>query len=375
MTDEAPRTYKSWLKGEVKSIQREYTQPVPLLADDGTLLAAGWARHMLFDYESKNVRPHSRFKEWEFYQVSNGRFTVQVNLAKIAVGGFVSAVLIDLKNPNTKNTPGAGVIVNSTAFFIGSKKYVMPVKGDVPNNIKYSVNGIGKADFEFDTQKNRRTLYFKSEAKGKPVECSFEMDIPDELENITTVLPFEGKKSSFFMTMKQNCMPCSGSLRWGEEVYSFSKNDSFCCLDWGRVNAPHRLVWYWGNGSTRLTDSEGRQHIFGFEITWGIGDESFATETCLFLDGKVHKLGAVDVEVFPKPDKYMQPWHFLSEDGRFNMTMSPFYDQHSDMNALVLRMHCHQLHGLWNGTVVLDDGATLEIKDMYAFCEYVENRW
>ena len=23
----------------------------------------------------------------------------------------------------------------------------------------------------------------------------------------------------------------------------------------------------------------------------------------------------------------------------------------------------------------LDDGTVLEIKDMYAFCEYVENRW
>ena len=27
------------------------------------------------------------------------------------------------------------------------------------------------------------------------------------------------------------------------------------------------------------------------------------------------------------------------------------------------------------GTVTLDDGKKIEIKDMYAFCEYVENRW
>ena len=26
-------------------------------------------------------------------------------------------------------------------------------------------------------------------------------------------------------------------------------------------------------------------------------------------------------------------------------------------------------------TVILDDGTKLEIKDMFAFCEYVENRW
>ena len=40
-----------------------------------------------------------------------------------------------------------------------------------------------------------------------------------------------------------------------------------------------------------------------------------------------------------------------------------------------MRMHSHQVHGLWSGTVTLDDGDTVEIRDFYAFCEYVENRW
>ena len=55
--------------------------------------------------------------------------------------------------------------------------------------------------------------------------------------------------------------------------------------------------------------------------------------------------------------------------------LKPFFDHHSDLNILVMRMHSHQVHGLWSGTVTLDDGSVLEIKDMYAFCEYVENRW
>ena len=40
-----------------------------------------------------------------------------------------------------------------------------------------------------------------------------------------------------------------------------------------------------------------------------------------------------------------------------------------------MRMNSHQVHGKWNGTMTLDDSTKLEIKDMYAFCEYVENRW
>ena len=170
-------------------------------------------------------------------------------------------------------------------------------------------------------------------------------------------------------------MPCEGFLQKGSERWEFQKPDSFCVLDWGRVCTPYSLVWYWGNGSGWIPDDTGEKHLFGFEVTWGIGDESNATETCVFYDGKAHKIGAVDVETFPKPDRYMDQWRFISEDGRFNLTMTPFYDHHSDLNILVMRMHSPQVHGLWTGTVVLDDGRILEIKDFYAFCEYVENRW
>jgi len=81
------------------------------------------------------------------------------------------------------------------------------------------------------------------------------------------------------------------------------------------------------------------------------------------------------VKVFPKPDKFMEPWVFVSEDSRFNLTMVPTFDHHSDLNLGIGRMHTHQVHGLWSGDVTLDDGTKLEIRDMYAFCEYVENRW
>lgn len=355
------KTYSSFLDGTWKSAQKEYTEPTQLLADDGALLAPGWARHNVFEYDRNKVKHPMRRKEWDFYQISNGRLMLQLSFANISLGGYVSAVLIDLEHGKKLHAP--------MALFLGGKdKYVLPPKGDVPNNVKMTVSN---AEFEFDTKETSRTLYFK---QGE-FEVRAQMDIMPGLENITTVLPFKGYPDRFFMTTKQNCMPCECIYTAGDKTYYMSKEDTFCSLDWGRVHTPYSLVWYWGNGSTYLFDKNGEKHIFGFEITWGIGDETNATETCLFYDGKAHKIGAVDVETFPKPDGYMKPWHFVSEDGRFDMTMIPFYDNHGDTNAIVMRMHSHQVHGKWNGTVVLDDGTKLEIKDMYAFCEYVENRW
>lgn len=366
MATETKRTYQSYWNWKEKSKQTEYTEETPLLDKDGNLLAKGWARHNVFTYDRTLVKkgnPMSK-KEWDFYQLSNGEYSVQLSFANISIGGYVAAKLIDIKNGK--------VIADATQFFLGGKKHLPNPKGDAPN--RYA-DKIGKAEFDFDTKETERTLYFKMPLKDKIVECNFRMEIMPGLENITTVLPFPGDTKKYFMTTKQMCMPCEGTYKFGDDVYEFSKENTFCSLDWGRVNTPHKMVWYWGSGSTYLTDEKGEKHLFGFEITWAIGDESNATETCLFYDGKAHKFGAVDVETFPKPDKYMQDWKFVSEDNRFNLTMKPFFDQHSDMNVGVARMHTHQVHGLWSGNVVLDDGTVLEIKDMYAFCEYVENKW
>ena len=361
MADEMKRTYTCWQDFPEKSRQTEYTEPTKMLDEHGNVLAKGWARKNVFEYDRKNVRPKLRGKEWDFYQISNGKYMAQVNFANISIGGYVSAALVDLVNGK--------VLANVMSPFLGGRnKYPLPPKGDVPNTLHYK---IGAAEFTFDTKERSRTLTFKM----KDVECRFEMDILPDHENITTILPFADMPTRFFMTTKQNCMPCEGTFRYGGETCTFQKGDAFCVMDWGRVNAPRNMVWYWGNGSTYLTDEQGNKHLFGFEITWAIGDERHATETCLFYDGKAHKFGAVDVETFPKPDKYMKPWHFVSEDGKFDMTMTPFYDHFSDMNLKLIRMLSHQVHGRWDGTVTLEDGTTLTVKDMYAFCEYVENKW
>ena len=343
-----------------------HTQPGPVLDEKGRPFP-GYSTKSVLTYNRNQIKaPSYRIKEWDFYQIANDRYIAQVSFANISIGGYAGAKLVDWKT---------GEIIYDVApiFLGGTNKYVLPPKGDVPNYFKATV---GNAVIEFNTKETYRTLYFKAPYKGKTVECNFKMDIMPGLENMTTVLPFKNMPTRYFMTTKQNCMPCEGRCTYGDMVYDFSKEDAFCILDWGRVNTPYKMVWYWCNGTDYIYDEKGEKHIFGFEATWAIGDESNATETCIFYDGKVHKIGAIDVETFPKPDKYMKPWKFLSEDGRFNMTMTPVFDHHTDINAAnIMRMNCHQVCGHCNGNVILDDGTKLEIRDMNVFCEYVENKW
>ncbi|HQC55039.1 MAG TPA: DUF2804 domain-containing protein [Clostridia bacterium] len=359
MSKETKRTYVPFQDFAEKSKQVEYTAPTPLLAKDGTVLAKGWARRNYFDFDMKKVSKRWG-KEWEFYLIFNEKYMALVSIAKVAIAGYMNVSITDLSNGEK--------LEDETTFFFGTK-CKLTEKGDMPGGFSYSTK---TSSFEVINTERGRELHFK---KGK-VSCDFQMDLFENHESLTTIFPFHEDKKKFFLTTKQNCMPCAGTFVNGDKTYTFTKDDTFCSLDWGRVCAPRHVVWYWGNGSQYIFDAEGKRHIFGFEITWAIGDESHATETCLFYDGKIHKIGAVDVEVFPKPDKYMQPWRFVSEDGRFNLTMTPKCDNHTDTKVgPFFHMNCHQIFGYWNGTVILDDGTELEIKDMFAFCEYAENKW
>ena len=91
------KTYRGWQEWEAPSRQREYTEPTTLLAEDGRLLAAGWARRNVFDYDRYRVKKPLRRKEWDFYQISDGHYMVQLSFANISLGGYASAVLADLR--------------------------------------------------------------------------------------------------------------------------------------------------------------------------------------------------------------------------------------------------------------------------------------
>ena len=342
-------------------MQKEITERTALLNEDGTLAVAGWARRNLFEYDRKLVGPRGRLKEWDFYQISNGTLMVQINFFNITIASAATASLIDMRN---------GRKLTCASLSLGTRnRYLLPEVSDTPNYFRYDKNGVY---LEFDTCEEKRKLLFGGIAQGKKFRMRFDMYYGKDDENITIVTPFAGKPDRFFLTTKQNCMPCEGKVVWGKKEFVFDRTDTFAVLDWGRGVWPHKNVWYWGNGATYI---DGKR--FGFEITWKIGDESNATETCLFFDGKAHKIGAVDVEKFPGDDNgWMKPWHFVSDDGRFDVTMTPFYDNKSGVVLFgQLGMKTHQVHGLWNDYAVLDDGTRLEIKDMYAFCEYVVNAW
>ena len=118
------RTYVPFWDWKEKSKQTEYTESTPLLNADGTLNAKGWARHNVFEYDRNLVKTGimSR-KEWDFYQVSDGKYMVQLSFANITIGGYVAAKLIDIANKK--------LIAENCGYHIGRFIYLADAFDDI----------------------------------------------------------------------------------------------------------------------------------------------------------------------------------------------------------------------------------------------------
>ena len=150
--------------------------------------------------------------------------------------------------------------------------------------------------------------------------------------------PFD-KDKHFYYNQKINCMRAEGWFSFDGKKYEFnSENGALATLDWGRGVWTYDNTWYWGSGQMILEDG-GR---FGFNIGYGFGNTSAASENMLFYNGTSHKLADVSFNI-PKSGEeylYMRPWTFTSSDGRFEMTFEPIIDRQAPLDIKLMCMLC-----------------------------------
>ncbi|HQN74560.1 MAG TPA: DUF2804 domain-containing protein, partial [Bacillota bacterium] len=111
----------------------------------------------------------------------------------------------------------------------------------------------------------------------------------------------------------------------------------------------------------------------GYNIGYGFGDTSMATENMIFYDGKAHKLNNVRFEI--DDNDFMKPWRFISDDGRMDLTMSPILDRRDNTNLLIIKNIGHQVFGKINGHLILDNGKKILIQDKIGFAEKITNHY
>ncbi len=343
-------------------MQHEITQRIPLLDGEGNLTQAGFARRLLPVYDRKKVRGGlTRLKEWDYYYIGNDRFGLALTIADNSYMGLDSISFLSFEGEpwEVTKSPMSALPMGRTGLPSTSAAGITASSGK-----KHAIL------FQVGEGKRQLTAHMEEFKDGRPLDAQVTLTGEPE-ESMVICTPFE-KKAHFYYNQKINCMRASGVVRIGEEEYRFTPEDSFAVLDWGRGVWTYHNTWYWGSASGLAEGAD-----FGFNIGYGFGDTSAATENMLLYRGRAHKLSQVNFGIPMKDGKedYMKPWRFTSDDGRFKMDFVPVIDRASCTDVKLIKSDQHQVFGRFSGTVVLDGGDRLEVRDLFGFAEKVENKW
>ena len=379
-------------------MQHEITKRQPLLDETGRLTEAGYATSLVMDYDRNAIKGgKTRIKEWDYYLVTDGKAGVALTIADNSYMGLASISFLDFEGGReTTKSPMKLFPMGKTGFPASSEA------GDV------EISGKGY-QIKFQNDGKKRVLSFRMEKflAGFPITGEIELAMPrkgagergpealpesraedtgldvleapkggepnEKADSMVIATPFPAKKTAFYYNQKINCMPASGFVEIYGRKHIFSPESAFGCLDWGRGVWTYKNTWYWGSASGLYGGVP-----FGFNIGYGFGDTSAASENMLFYDGKAHKLSQVRFHI-PRDvrghEVYMEPWKFTSSDDRFEMDFVPVLDRYANTDFKVLCSVQYQVFGRFSGKAVLDDGRVLAVKNFFGFAEKVFNKW
>lgn len=344
-------------------MQKEIKEKVKLLNEKGELTNPGYSTSLIQEYSRNDIKAKKfKIKEWDYYLIYNDDYAVALTIDDNSYMGMISASLINFKEQKEKTTSFISLFTNGKTNLPSTSKI-----GDTKVKSK-------KANIEFLNDGKTRILKLDMKKFDKDKSLKLEFTLSEEPnDSMVIATPFKENKKAFYYNQKIIGMKAEGYVLYGNQKIEFSKENTLGLLDWGRGVWTYKNTWYWGAGHGYVN-----KDLIGFNIGYGFGDTSNASENMVFVNGKAHKLDQIVFNI-PKDEKgkddYMKPWTFSSNDKRFEMDFIPIIDRKSKTSVGIICSDQHQVFGKFNGTIILDDGSKIVLKDFLGFAEKVFNKW
>lgn len=345
------------------SMQNEITKSGKLLKTDGTLEQIGWSRAPILDCNLEDAHFYRlealqrfRIKRWDYYAVFTPRYFFSATVADLGYAGNVFVYLLDFE---TKELHEEGVVI---PFGKGIQLPRNSTEGEtIFKNEEVTVQ------FSVDGSTRRVIVDWPSFDGGKGISADLTLQELKEHESMNIVIPIGEKR--FYYNRKINCMPTSGVISYGDAREILSEKSSIASLDWGRGVWEYSTFWNWASASGFMPDGG----TIGLNLGCGFGDTSHATENAIILNGKIHKLDQVSF-IYDSAD-YMKPWTFKDNQGRLELTFTPFKERIAATKLVVIDSEVHQMFGRYNGFFITDEGEKVVIQDLIGFAEEQRARW
>lgn len=337
--------------------QTKVTIKDKLLDEQGHVKHPGYATSLVLEYNRNQVKAKKhRIKEWDYYFFGNDQIGFALTIADNSYMGLIGATIFDYKQKKRYDYKRVLPFTNG--------KLKLPTDS-MNGDIVYQDRQV---TFKVLLKLNKRYMYVKVNKfhQGQPFEFYAEVAYQNK-ESLVIITPYKDDPKAFYYNQKINNLVANGSVKFGAKTYPL-KNE-LGVLDWGRGVWTRDNTWYWSSLSTTLVDGSS----FGFNLGYGFGDTSAASENMAFYKGKAYKLDDVDFGL-PK-DNFSDDWHFTSQDGAIDLIFTPLYDNANKINLLYLRQNSHQVFGHFTGAMRLDENTVISIKKAFGFAEKVRNVW
>ena len=132
----------------------------------------------------------------------------------------------------------------------------------------------------------------------------------------------------------------------------------------------HTVIPKWCSASGKVNGK-----LFGFNLDYGFGTES--SKSMIFYDGKGHHLDKIKYEMNWK--KVLNPIEIVStNDDRVNLLFTPTWGTIEGVSLGILGMKGALSYGFFTGTMRLDNGEIITIKDsdrLFGWAEDFFQKW
>ncbi len=337
--------------------ERELTAPVALCTDGGTLAkdAVGWARHPLIDCTLHGS--WGRRKRWDFWCVTGPGFAMNLTFADVDYLGLADVWFRDFDRA-----------VDATATVPVPFALGMSTLARRPGQAALATGG-RKLRLAMTDEAGGTRLTVAFDTKLGPFAADVLVTAPDGHESLTVVIPWGQRR--FQCTTKDVARRAVGMITWGDHRYDLADDgSSWGCLDFGRGKWPYRTMWNWGAAAGLVGDRP-----VGLQLGGKWTDGTGMTENALVVDGRLSKLSDELVWEYDTTH-WLRPWRIRTQrSDRLDVTFTPIYDKVSRLRAGVAASIVDQCFGTYRGTIVPDDGAAIEVVDLFGWAEEASWRW
>lgn len=334
--------------------EREIVESVDLCRSDGSLNpdAVGWSRHPLHDCRLPGS--WGRRKRWDYWCVTTPECVLAMTYADVDYLGVADVWFLDRSSSSVVNRSGAVPL----GFGFSQPDTV------AGRSINFSQFGFDMAIIE-EEGGTRLLSSFKSGSQD--FECDVLVSRPSGHESLSVVIPWSERR--FQYTTKENTLPAKGEVTIGSTTYQVA-DDSWGCLDFGRGKWPYSTTWNWGSASGRQA---GRS--VGLQLGGKWTDGTGMTENALCIDGRLSKITErLDWEY--ETTAWTEPWRIATENSQeVDLVFTPDYEKSSRLELGLVSAEAHQCFGLYNGSVLSNDGELIEITDLFGWAEEARWRW